>query len=177
MAHCSLFYIFSKTQPLQVKSKVVYDFTVNDINGKPISLKKYQGFVLIIVNVASQCGLTDTNYKELNELQDKYYNKGLRILAFPCNQFNGQEPGSSADILKFTKERKVKFDLFEKVNVNGDSTAPLWKFLKQLQGGTFGDSIKWNFSKFIIDRHGTPVRRFGPNVSPKEMETDILLYL
>ncbi|KOB70153.1 Glutathione peroxidase, partial [Operophtera brumata] len=129
------------------------------------------------INVASQCGLTDTNYRELNELHKKYYDRGLRILAFPCNQFNSQEPGTAADIIKFTNDINIKFDLFEKVDVNGAAAAPLWQFLKQLQGGTLGDFIKWNFSKFIIDRNGMPVKRFGSNVNPKDMESDLVTYL
>lgn len=121
------------------------------------------------MNVASQCGYTNTHYTQLNELYGKYYEKGLRILAFPCNQFGGQEPGTLKEILLFTKEKQVKFDLFEKIEVNGETAHPLWKFLKKSQGGIMGDFIKWNFSKFIIDRDGVPVERFGPNTSPLEM--------
>nr|UPI11570.1 juvenile hormone epoxide hydrolase-like 3 [Mythimna separata] len=150
-------------------AKTVYEFTVNDINGREVKLDKYTGKVLIIVNVASQCGYTNTHYSELNELYEKYHEKGLRILAFPCNQFGGQEPGTLKEILQFTKEKKVKFDLFEKIEVNGDNAHPLWNFLKKSQGGILGDFIKWNFSKFIIDRNGVPVERFGPNTSPLEL--------
>ncbi|KAJ8708736.1 hypothetical protein PYW08_010118 [Mythimna loreyi] len=150
-------------------AKTVYEFTVNDINGRKVKLDKYKGKVLIIVNVASQCGYTNTHYTELNELYEKYNERGLRILAFPCNQFGGQEPGTLKEILQFTKERKVKFDLFEKIEVNGENAHPLWNFLKKSQGGILGDFIKWNFSKFIIDRNGVPVERFGPNTSPLEL--------
>ncbi|XP_013190990.1 juvenile hormone epoxide hydrolase [Amyelois transitella] len=155
----------------------VYGFTVRDIQGNEVKLDKYKGYVLVIVNVASQCGLTDKNYQQLNELYEKYANKGVRILAFPCNQFNGQEPGSPKQIFNFAKERGVKFDVFEKIDVNGENTHPLWKFLKRVQSGTFGDFIKWNFSKFIIDKNGVPVERFGPNVDPMELEPVLVKYL
>lgn len=118
----------------------VYDFTVNDIHGNPVSLEKYRGHVLLIVNVASKCGLTATNYKELAELHDKYHDsKGLRILAFPCNQFNSQEPGTNEDIVCFATKNNANFDFFDKVKVNGDDASPLWKYLKKEQGGTFGE--------------------------------------
>lgn len=128
------------------------------------------------MNVASQCGYTDTHYTQLNELYERYAERGLRILAFPCNQFGGQEPGSLNEILQFTRKRNVKFDVFEKIEVNGENTHPLWEYLKTVQGGTFGDFIKWNFSKFIVDRHGVPVERFGPNVSPSELEPYLAKY-
>lgn len=94
----------------------------------------------------------------------------MRILAFPCNQFAGQEPGNNEDILSFVRNRGVKFDLFEKVDVNGENAHPLFKFLKKTQTGTFGDYIKWNFSKFIINKNGIPVERLGPNVNPINLE-------
>ncbi|XP_075985898.1 juvenile hormone epoxide hydrolase-like isoform X2 [Anticarsia gemmatalis] len=157
-------------EPPKSNKPTVYDFTVNDINGNEVSLKKYRGKVLIIVNVASQCGYTDTHYTQLNELYEKYQDKGLRILAFPCNQFGGQEPGTLKEILQFTQKKNVQFDIFEKVDVNGENTHPLWEFLKKSQAGTIGNFIKWNFSKFIIDRNGIPVERFGPNVDPIDLE-------
>ncbi|KAK9872387.1 hypothetical protein WA026_017845 [Henosepilachna vigintioctopunctata] len=152
------------------EAKSVYDFTVNDINGQPVSLDKYRGHVLIIVNVASKCGYTNNHYTELNELFEEYSeSKGLRILGFPCNQFGGQEPGDNNQICEFTKKRSVKFDLFEKINVNGNDAHPLFKYLKHKQGGLLIDAIKWNFTKFIVDKNGQPVDRQGPNVSPKAM--------
>ncbi|XP_023939567.2 juvenile hormone epoxide hydrolase [Bicyclus anynana] len=158
-------------------AKTIYDFSVKDIYGRAVKLDKYKGFVLLIVNVASQCGLTDTNYNQLNELYEKYAkSRNLRILAFPCNQFGGQEPGSEKEIIKFTKERNIKFDIFEKIEVNGESAHPLWQFLKQTQSGTFGDFIKWNFSKFIVDKNGIPVERFGPNVNPIDLEPYLAKY-
>ncbi|KAI5644606.1 glutathione peroxidase domain-containing protein [Phthorimaea operculella] len=160
----------TEAPPLWETAKTIYEFTVTDINGKDVKLDRYKGHVTIIVNVASQCGFTDTNYKQLNELYDKYSaTKGLRILAFPCNQFGGQEPGGPEAIFNFAKDRGVKFDLFQKVEVNGDNAHPLWKFLKRSQSGTIGDFIKWNFSKFIIDKNGVPVERLAPTVNPVDL--------
>ncbi|XP_050072461.1 glutathione peroxidase-like [Anopheles maculipalpis] len=156
----------------------VYDFTANDIDGNPVQLGKYRGHVLIIVNVASKCGYTDGHYKEFNQLYQEYAeSKGLRILAFPCNQFGGQEPGSNAEIKQFAEGRGVKFDMMAKVNVNGDDAHPLWQYLKQRQGGTLVDAIKWNFTKFIVDKNGQPVGRYGPTTSPLEMREELEKYL
>ncbi|XP_026498568.1 uncharacterized protein LOC113402504 [Vanessa tameamea] len=155
----------------------IHEFTVKNIKGEEIKLDVYKGHVCIIVNVASQCGLTANNYKQLNELYDQYAeSKGLRILAFPCNQFAGQEPGNSEEIVCFASDRKVKFDLFEKIDVNGDSAHPLWKFLKNKQGGTLGSFIKWNFTKFIVDKNGTPVERHGPNTDPLDLVKSLEKY-
>lgn len=155
----------------------IYDFTANDIHGNPVPLSKYRGHVCIIVNVASQCGYTKNNYKELVELYDEYAeSKGLRILAFPCNQFGGQEPGDAAEICSFVASKNVKFDMFEKVKVNGEDAHPLWKYLKHKQGGTLGDFIKWNFTKFIIDKNGQPVERHGPSTNPKDLVKSLEKY-
>lgn len=155
----------------------VYDFTANSIKGEEVQLSKYQGHVCLIVNVASKCGLTPTNYKELNELYDEYAeSKGLRILAFPCNQFNGQEPGNSEEICSFADRQKVKFDLFEKIDVNGDKTHPLWSYLKKEQGGLLGSFIKWNFTKFIVNKEGKVVERHGPNVNPSKLRASLEKY-
>lgn len=159
------------------EAKSIYDFTVNNIKGEPVSLEKYRGHVCIIVNVASQCGYATNHYKELSELYDQYAeSKGLRILAFPCNQFAGQEPGDAEQICSFISTKNVKFDVFEKVNVNGNDAHPLWKYLKHKQGGTLGDFIKWNFTKFVIDSNGQPVERHGPNTSPKSLEKNLEKY-
>lgn len=158
-------------------AQTIYEFSVKDIYGREVKLDKYKGYVLLIVNVASQCGLTDTNYNQLNELHEKYAkSRDLRILAFPCNQFGGQEPGTEKDVIQFAQQRNVKFDIFEKIEVNGENTHPLWKFLKRTQSGTFGDFIKWNFSKFIVDKNGVPVERFGPNVNPIDLEPYLAKY-
>ncbi|XP_063703294.1 uncharacterized protein LOC134833055 isoform X3 [Culicoides brevitarsis] len=158
-------------------AKTVYEFTANDIKGEPVSLEKYRGHVLIIVNVASKCGYTAGHYKELNELYDEFAeSKGLRILAFPCNQFAGQEPGDAEQIQCFLKDNKVKFDLFEKIDVNGKNAHPLWAFLKNKQGGLLIDAIKWNFTKFIVDKNGNPVERHGPSTSPQQMKKNLEKY-
>ncbi|XP_076177415.1 glutathione peroxidase-like 1 isoform X2 [Ptiloglossa arizonensis] len=155
----------------------IYDFTAKSIKGEEVPLSKYKGHVCLIVNVASKCGLTATNYKELNELYDEYADKqGLRILAFPCNQFNGQEPGGSDEICSFADRQKVKFDLFEKINVNGDNAHPLWKYLKKEKGGILGSYIKWNFTKFIADKEGKVVERHGPNVDPSKLKSHLEKY-
>ncbi|XP_021185098.2 uncharacterized protein LOC110372599 isoform X1 [Helicoverpa armigera] len=168
------------TNPDYKSATSIHEFTVKNIKGEDVKLDVYKGHVCIIVNVASQCGLTANNYKQLNEMYEKYAEeKGLRILAFPCNQFAGQEPGNPEEIVCFAKDRKVKFDLFEKIDVNGDSASPLWKFLKvqkYKQGGTLGSFIKWNFTKFIVDKDGVPVERHGPNVDPMDLVKSLEKY-
>jgi len=155
----------------------VYDFHVNDILGKNVPLEKYRGHVLIIVNVASNCGLTDTNYKQLQQLYNKYSEKeGLRILAFPSNQFAGQEPGTSEEILNFVKQYNVTFDMLEKIDVNGENAHPLWKWLKTNKEGLITNDIKWNFTKFIIDKEGKAVEKFSPTTEPLSMEETLKKY-
>ncbi|KAF5274165.1 hypothetical protein FQR65_LT17068 [Abscondita terminalis] len=148
----------------------IYDFTAKSLKGETVPLKNYKGNVCLIVNVASRCGYTKKNYAELVELHEKYADdKGLRILAFPCNQFGKQEPGDADKICNFVEARNVKFDMFEKVNVNGDDAHPLWKYLKSKLKGDKGVAIKWNFTKFIIDSDGQPVERFASNKSPLQL--------
>lgn len=159
------------------EAKSIYDFNANTITGEDVSLEKYRGHVCIIVNVASQCGYTKNHYEELGEMFEQFSEtKGLRILGFPCNQFGGQEPGNAESICSFVQTRNVKFDMYEKIEVNGDGAHPLWKYLKHKQGGTLGDFIKWNFTKFIIDKNGQPVERFGPNTAPKELISTLEKY-
>ncbi|XP_031265425.1 probable glutathione peroxidase 2 [Pistacia vera] len=154
--------------------KSIYDFTVKDIRGNDVSLSDYRGKVLLIVNVASKCGLTQSNYKELNVLYENYKNKGLEILAFPCNQFAGQEPGNNEEIQEAVCTMfKAEFPIFDKIDVNGKNTAPLFKFLKSEKGGYFGDAIKWNFTKFLADKEGKVVARYAPTTSPLKIEKDI----
>jgi len=158
-------------------AKSIYDFSAIDIDGNDVSLEKYKGHVAIIVNVASKWGMTPQNYQQLQALYEKYAeSKGLRILGFPSNQFGGQEPGTEAQIKEFVKQYNVQFDLFSKINVNGDNIHPLWSYLKKKQGGTLGNFIKWNFSKFLIDKNGQPVKRYAPNFEPKDIEPDLLKY-
>ncbi|WOL07174.1 putative phospholipid hydroperoxide glutathione peroxidase [Canna indica] len=154
--------------------KSVHDFTVKDASGKDVDLSIYKGKVLLIVNVASQCGLTNSNYKELTKLYEKYKNQDFEILAFPCNQFGGQEPGNNEEIVEFAcTQFKAEFPIFDKVDVNGKSAAPIYKFLKDSKGGIFGDGIKWNFTKFLVDKDGRVVDRYAPTTSPLSIEKDI----
>ena len=151
-----------------------YDFEANNIKGETISMKDYEGKTVIVVNTASKCGFTP-QYEGLEALYQKYKDQGLVVLGFPCNQFANQEPGSSDEIEEFCEiNYGVTFPLFEKINVNGKETHPIFKFLKsQLSGGIFGSSIKWNFTKFVIDSQGIPVKRFSPNTKPENMENTI----
>ncbi|XP_044485629.1 probable phospholipid hydroperoxide glutathione peroxidase [Mangifera indica] len=153
------------------ESKTVHDFTVTDARGNVVDLSIYKGKVLLIVNVASQCGLTNSNYTELSQLYQKYKDQGLEILAFPCNQFGGQEPGSNEEIAEFVCTRfKAEYPIFDKVDVNGESAAPIYKFLKSSKGG---DDIKWNFSKFLVDKDGNVVNHYEPTTTPFSFEDDI----
>ncbi|THG16523.1 hypothetical protein TEA_010566 [Camellia sinensis var. sinensis] len=158
------------------KPQSVHEFTVKvastqDAKGNDVDLSIYKGKVLLIVNVASQCGLTNSNYKELSQLYEKYKDQGLEILAFPCNQFGGQEPGNNEQIVEFACTRfKAEFPIFDKVDVNGENAAPIYKFLKSSKGGFFGDGIKWNFSKFLADQDGNVIGRYAPTTSPLSIE-------
>ncbi|ETI42605.1 hypothetical protein, variant [Phytophthora nicotianae P1569] len=151
------------------------DFTIPDLNGRQVSMREFNAFpVILVVNVASECGYTDKNYRELQELYEKYHDEGFTVLGFPCNQFGGQEPGTAEDILKFTKEKyHVTFPLFAKVDVNGENAHPLFKFLKKKLDGFVTNDIKWNFTKFLIVNH-EPFKRYGTTTSPSEIENDIV---
>ncbi|OIW10093.1 hypothetical protein TanjilG_21930 [Lupinus angustifolius] len=167
-------------------SKSIYDFTVKDIKGNDVNLSQYHGKVLLIVNVASECGLTQTNYKELSALYEKYKSQDFEILAFPCNQFGSQEPGTNEEIEQTVCTRfKAEFPVFDKctvvsisaVEVNGKNAAPIYQFLKNQKGGIFGDGIKWNFTKFLVNKEGKVVDRFAPTTSPLKIEKDLLKLL
>lgn len=155
---------------LSVSAQGIYDFSMNDIDGKQVSLSEYKGKVVMVVNVASKCGLTN-QYEGLEALYKKYKDKGLVILGFPCNQFMGQEPGTEAEIYEFcTLNYGVTFPMFAKIEVNGDGAHPLYSYLRKLLPGTGKKSdIEWNFAKFLIGRDGKPVERFHPKVKPEEM--------
>jgi len=150
------------------KASSIYEFSAKTIDGEDVSLDKYKGKVCIIVNVASKWGKTKVNYTQLVEMYEKYVSEdgGLAILGFPCNQFGGQEPGTNDEIKAFADGYGVKFDMFEKIDVNGSDAHPLFKYLKAKQGGMLIDAIKWNFTKFVVNKEGIPVARFGPTDDP-----------
>ena len=152
----------------------IYDFSVDDIHGKKVALDKYKDKVMLIVNTASKCGFTP-QYKGLEELYEKFHGKGLEVLGFPCNQFGSQEPGTEAEIAQFCElNYGVTFPMFAKVDVNGNSAAPLYKYLKAEKPGLLGsEAIKWNFTKFLIDRRGNVLARYAPNDTPESMAGDI----
>lgn len=151
----------------------IYDFTVKDGKGNDVSLAEYKGKVLLIVNTATQCGFTP-QYAGLQELYDEYKERGFEILDFPCNQFGKQAPGTNDEIAEFCEGRfGITFPQFQKIDVNGDDAAPLYTWLKEQEGGIFGDAIKWNFTKFLIDREGHVVDRFAPATAPKSIKDDI----
>ncbi|XP_057978335.1 probable glutathione peroxidase 8 isoform X2 [Malania oleifera] len=152
----------------------IYDFIVKDAKGNDVDFSMYKGKVLLIVNVASKCGMTNSNYTELNQLYEKYKDQGLEILAFPCNQFGEEEPGNNDQILEFVCTRfKSEFPVFDKIEVNGGNTAPLYKFLKSGKWGIFGDDVQWNFAKFLVDKEGLVADRYYPTTSPFSIEHDI----
>jgi glutathione peroxidase len=152
----------------------VYDFTVTTADGEEKTLRDYQGQVMLIVNTASKCGFTP-QYKGLQELQNMFSDKGFTVLAFPCNQFGHQEPGTNKEIQDFCKlTYDVTFPVFAKVDVNGDEAHPLFRYLKQAVPGILNSkSIKWNFTKFLIDQNGEVVKRYAPQTTPDSISDDI----
>ena len=162
-------------RPLREKfMKSIYDYKVDDSQKNPVSLSDYMGKTLLIVNVASRCGLTP-QYKGLQELYSKYSNKDFEILAFPCNQFGAQEPGSNEEIKEFCDINfNVSFQIFDKINVNGSSASPLFKHLKNEAKGVMGsEAIKWNFTKFLIDNNGSVIKRYSPQTTPDKIDKDL----
>lgn len=153
--------------------KSIYELKDRDIQGNEVSFEQYQGKVLLIVNVSSKCGLTPTNYPELSALDLKYREQGLVILAFPCNQFASQEPGTNEEIVEFVKQYNAQYTFFEKGDVNGAHARPVFTYLKAKLPGTFGSYIKWNFTKFLVDRSGQPQKRFAPQELPFSFEDAI----
>jgi len=148
----------------------VYDFQTKTIDGADVSLSDYRGKVLLVVNVASRCGFTP-QYKGLEALYRQYNLQGLEILGFPCNQFGQQEPGSEPEIKNFCQTNyDVTFPLFSKIDVNGPNAHPLYKFLEETKPGILGTkAIKWNFTKFLIDRQGRPIKRYSPKDKPENI--------
>jgi glutathione peroxidase len=152
----------------------VFDFNAVTLDGAPSDLARYRGKVLLVVNTASECGFTP-QYAGLEQLYEQFRARGLEVLGFPCNQFGQQEPGSEADIGSFCeKNYGVQFPMFAKIEVNGDGAHPLFKFLKQEAPGVLGtQAIKWNFTKFLINRDGSVVKRYAPQTKPEEIADDI----
>ena len=152
----------------------IYDFSAKTLDGRDISLGDYKGKALLIVNTASKCGFTP-QYEGLESLHRKYGERGLAILGFPCNQFGAQEPGDAAEIANFCSlTYDVSFPMFAKVDVNGDNTHPLFQYLKAAKPGLLGtEGIKWNFTKFLVDRNGEVVERYAPATKPAELEKTI----
>ncbi len=161
----------------KIEEKSFYDFSATSIDGKEISMSDYKGKVVLVVNVASKCGFTP-QYEGLQALYNKYEKDGLVILGFPSNQFANQEPASDEDIKEFcTLNYGVSFPMFSKIDVNGNNTHPLYGFLKSQQSGFPGDAIKWNFTKFIVDKEGNVVKRVSSSTKPEKMEDDIVALL
>jgi glutathione peroxidase len=152
----------------------LYDYKFNDIGGKEVSLKSFKGYVILIVNTASECGLTP-QFDGLEKLYEKYKQKKFAVIGFPCNQFQNQDPGSNQDIQEFCRTTYgVSFLMAEKIDVNGPNAHPLYDFLKAKAPGLFGSkSIKWNFTKFLIDRKGEVKKRFAPHLKPSKISSYI----
>lgn len=151
----------------------IYDFQAETLDGKPASLAAWRGQALLIVNTASKCGFTP-QYEGLQQLYAKYRDQGFELLAFPCDQFGHQEPGSDTEIKSFCETNYgVEFPLFSKIDVNGSNEHPIYKFLKSEKGGLIGDSIKWNFTKFLVDKQGKVTERYAPTTPPERIAPDI----
>ncbi|MGL5312659.1 MAG: glutathione peroxidase [Peptostreptococcaceae bacterium] len=150
-----------------------YDFKARKMNGQEVSMETYKGKILVVVNTASKCGLTP-QFKELEELYQEYKNKGIEILGFPCNQFAKQDSGSNEEIQEFCQlNYGVSFNMFEKIDVNGNNAHPIYKYLKDEAKGLLSKEIKWNFTKFLIDANGNVIKRYAPTVSPLKIKNDI----
>lgn len=151
----------------------IYDYKVKAKDGEEVSLKDYEGKVLLIVNTATGCGFTP-QFEGLQDLYEKYQAKGFEILDFPCNQFGNQAPGTDEEITDFCSSRYgITFPQFAKIDVNGANEAPLYTFLKKQKGGLMGSNVKWNFTKFLVDREGNVVERFAPTKTPEALDAKI----
>ena len=152
----------------------VHDFSARDLTGAEVPLSRFQGQVLLVVNTASRCGFTP-QYAGLERLHEELSERGFAVLGFPCNQFGAQEPGEEAEIAQFcTTTFGIRFPMFAKVEVNGPGAHPLYQWLKREAKGLLGSqAIKWNFTKFLIDRGGSVVRRYAPNMTPEAIRPDI----
>jgi len=151
----------------------LYDFSAKTLAGHDVSMRQFEGEVLLIVNTASACGFTP-QYKGLQQIHEEYAPRGFAVLGFPCNQFGGQEPGNAAEIGAFCETQyQVSFLMFDKIDVNGSHAHPLYNFLKSEKSGLLGAAIKWNFTKFLIDRSGQVVGRFAPTTTPESLKEKI----
>ncbi len=151
----------------------IYDFSARSLAGEDTPLKRFAGKVLLIVNTASACGFTP-QYKGLEALQQKYGARGFSVLGFPCNQFGRQEPGSATEIGEFCSSNyAVTFPMFDKIEVNGNNAHPLYQYLRQEKSGLLGSAIKWNFTKFLVDRSGKVIGRYAPTTTPESVAKDI----
>jgi len=153
-------------------NKKFYNQSAVSLNGKEIKMDNYKDKVLLVVNTASKCGFTP-QYEGLEKLHEEYKDKGLAILGFPCNQFANQEPGGKEEIESCLLNYGVGFQMFDKIEVNGKNAHPIFKYLKKELPGTLGGRIKWNFTKFLLDKNGDPVKRFAPSTKPEKIEKDI----
>lgn len=156
----------------------IYDFVVKDSKMQDVPISSFKQKVLLVVNVASECGFT-YQYKGLQDLYEKHNENGLEVLGFPCNQFRGQESGTNEEIQLFCSEKyDVSFNIFNKIDVNGDNAEPFYDFLKKELPGILGTkNIKWNFSKFLVNKNGEVVNRYGPSTKPEDIESDIIALL
>ncbi|EAN92575.1 putative glutathione peroxidase-like protein [Trypanosoma cruzi] len=154
----------------------IYDFQILDADHQLYDLSQHKGHPLLIYNVASRCGYTKGGYETATTLYNKYKGQGFTVLAFPCNQFAGQEPGTALEVKEFAcTQFKADFPIMAKIDVNGDKAHPLYSYLKRCLTGSAGvQAIKWNFTSFLIDRHGVPVARFSPGASVEEIEMQLL---
>ena len=151
----------------------IYDFSAKSLAGEETPLKQFEGKVLLVVNTASACGFTP-QYKGLEALQQKYAERGFSVLGFPCTQFGRQEPGTAVEIEEFCATNyAVSFPMFDKIEVNGSSAHPLYQYLRREKSGLLGSAIKWNFTKFLVDRSGKVVGRYAPTTTPEQLTRDI----
>jgi glutathione peroxidase len=151
----------------------VYDFSAKSLAGEEVPLQRFEGQVLLIVNTASQCGFTP-QYRGLEDLHREFAGRGFAVLGFPCNQFGGQEPGNASEIRAFCSSKyDVTFPMFDKIDVNGSAAHPLYNYLKREKSGLLGSAIKWNFTKFLVDRTGQVTARHAPTTRPESLKKDI----
>ena len=152
---------------------IFYDLSAKKMNGQDVKMEEYKGKVVLVVNTASKCGLTP-QFEELEELYKNYKEQGLEILGFPCNQFASQDPSNNEEIHSFCKlNYGVTFTMFEKIDVNGENSHPIYKFLKNEEKGLLSKEIKWNFTKFLIGTDGNVIKRYSPMVVPSKIKADI----